>query len=344
MLKTRLLTSALVALCAIGTAAVAEDTAPSERTQGIFFTPPVITPPVIKAPVIKTPIIKVPEVPINVPKIRTAPPVRAWMSTEIGDAWRQGFQGQGTSLTIVDQFSGPGLTGNIGSGQQTRAHGFWTTQQASLTAPLAGLRQHDLSNNRAVTLANRQLNILNLSYGMFGEDGLAQAGIVWGAREGSIISHATSGAAVVVKAAGNDGVAVGTASASGEKDYLASGLIGAGSAIFVGALDRHGTVEQKATITGYSNVAGEDARVQDQFLMVGVRSDLTGLSGTSFAAPIVSGYAAVLGSKFTGATPVAITNRLLDTARTDTIQNYDRAIHGRGEASIGRALAPATIR
>lgn len=344
MFKARLLTSALAALCAIGTVAVAQEPVPSERTQRVIVTPPEVSVPVVKPPVFTPPVIRIPEIPVNRTPIRNLPPVRAWMSPEIGDAWRQGFQGQGTSLTIIDSFSGERLTGNIGYGVQSRAHGFFTSEQAIMTAPRAGLRLHDLSNNRVVALNKRQLNVLNLSYGMFGADGLVQGDIVWGAREGSILSYARSGAAVVVKAAGNDSVAVGTASATGDKDYLAAGLIGAGSAIFVGALDRHGTVEEKATITRYSNVAGEDARVQDQFLLVGVRTDLTGLSGTSFAAPIVSGYAAVLGSKFTGASPVQITNRLLETARTDTINDYDRAVHGRGEASIGRALAPVSIR
>jgi subtilisin family serine protease len=78
--------------------------------------------------------------------------------------------------------------------------------------------------------------------------------------------------------------------------------------------------------------------------MVGVRTDVMGLAGTSFAAPIVSGYASVLGSKFTRATPTQITNQLLNTARSDTIFNYSAAEHGRGEASIARALAPASIR
>ena len=128
------------------------------------------------------------------------------------------------------------------------------------------------------------------------------------------------------------------------KDYLASGLIGAEAALFVGALDKHGTPDEKSTLAWYSNVAGDDARVQDQFLTVGVMSDKTGLFGTSFAAPQISGYAAVLGSKFTSATPTQIANRLLDTARTDTINGYDRAIHGRGEASIARAIAPVSIR
>jgi hypothetical protein len=51
-----------------------------------------------------------------------------------------------------------------------------------------------------------------------------------------------------------------------------------------------------------------------------------------------------LGSKFKSATPLQITNQLLSTARKDTIRGYNPAIHGRGEASLTRALAPVTIK
>jgi subtilisin family serine protease len=67
-------------------------------------------------------------------------------------------------------------------------------------------------------------------------------------------------------------------------------------------------------------------------------------SGTSFAAPIVSGYAAIVGSKFTSASATAVANQLLNTARTDTVTGYHASIYGRGEASLTRALAPASIR
>ena len=84
--------------------------------------------------------------------------------------------------------------------------------------------------------------------------------------------------------------------------------------------------------------------LQQQFLVVGVAGSNTGLYGTSFAAPVISGYAAVLGSKFTTATPTQITNQLLSTARQDTISGYKASLHGRGEASLSRALAPKTIK
>jgi subtilisin family serine protease len=273
----------------------------------------------------------------------SGPVLRSWMSSEIADAWRQGYQGQGVTVTVVDGFTGSGLVGNLGTGTLSRTHGEWTREQIIMSAPRATIRSQDFSNTRAVSLARGQ-NVLNLSYGMFADAGYNVSQIGWGAREASIIRYARDGNAVVVKAAGNDGVAVGTATAFGDQDYLASALIGTRSGIFVGALNDHGTVDRKASLAWYSNTAGTDTRVQDKFLVVGVTGHLTGLYGTSFAAPIVSSYAAVLGSKFTRATPEQISNQLLNTARTDTILGYDRAVHGRGEASIGRALAPAAIR
>ena len=98
-----------------------------------------------------------------------------------------------------------------------------------------------------------------------------------------------------------------------------------------------------ASLASYSNTPGSDTVLQRQFLVVGVEGHKTGLYGTSFAAPVVSGYSAILGSKFTRASATQITNQLLNTARQDTISNYNPALHGRGEASLTRALAPVGI-
>ena len=57
----------------------------------------------------------------------------------------------------------------------------------------------------------------------------------------------------------------------------------------------------------------------------------------------ISGYAAILGSKFTTATPTQIVNRLLSTARKDTLLNYNAATYGMGEASLANAVAPNKI-
>jgi subtilisin family serine protease len=269
--------------------------------------------------------------------------VYSWMSPEIGDAWRSGYKGQGVTITFVDDFnSASKFGGDFGTGKQVLRHGEWTRLEGSLIAPSAAIVSQDFTSGRAVALA-RGLNVINLSYAMYANAGYKASQISWGSQEGSIINYA-AGSAVISKAAGNDSVAVGAANSSGQVDYLNLALVGKSSAIFVGALNSNGTTSQLASLASYSNKAGNNALVQNNFLTVGVAGNKTGLYGTSFAAPIVAGYAAVIGSKFTGATPTDVTNRLLNTARKDTLMNYSAAVYGRGEASITRALAPASVR
>jgi subtilisin family serine protease len=65
--------------------------------------------------------------------------------------------------------------------------------------------------------------------------------------------------------------------------------------------------------------------------------------GTSFAAPLVAGYAAIVSQKFPNLTAANTSNIILDTARYDTLScnpSCDPTIYGKGEASLSRALAP----
>lgn len=268
-------------------------------------------------------------------------PAPSWMSSEVVDAWRQGFKGSGVTITAVDDFrSNQGIYGNLGQGIQLLRHGQWTLKEASMVAPSATLRAQDFNSGTTVAL-NRGLNVLNLSYGMYAPAGYTAIG--WRNQEKSIISYAQNGKAVIAKAAGNDAVAIGAANAKGQVDYLNLALKAAPSGIFVGALSSNGSMMAPAALAAYSNTPGTDAVVQQKFVVVGVEGAKTGLYGTSFAAPIVSGYAAILGSKFKSSTPAQITNQLLNTARQDTIAGFNPATHGRGEASITRALAPVSI-
>lgn len=273
-----------------------------------------------------------------------APVLQGWMHPDIAGAWGSGYFGQGTTLSVVDDFtSGTLLTGDIGNGTATTQHGNWTSQMASMVAPQAALKKRDFIDTRAVALARRGLNVINMSYGMFGDAGYTADQISWSPRESSIISYAANGRAVISKAAGNDAVAIGEVNAKGKVDYMNGALLGKQSAIFVGALSSNGSVDLPASMARYSNTAGSDPAAQNQFLTVGVEGSKTGLYGTSFAAPVVSGYASILGSKFNQASPTQIANQLLNTARQDTLTNYDPAIYGRGEASLSRALAPVAI-
>lgn len=272
------------------------------------------------------------------------PPLYPWMSSEIADAWRAGYQGKGVTVTVVDDFSsGDRFGGQLGSGYQYQTHGGWTALESKLVAPKASIKRHDFYTGAAVQLARKGLNVLNLSYGMYAPSGWDPAYMSWDPQESSIISYAFNGSAIVVKAAGNDSVAV-NGSSEGYSDYLNLSLIGGTSVLFVGALNSNGRVDSPATLADYSNYAGSDPNVQKSYLVVGVEGDKTGLYGTSFAAPIISGYAAILGSKFKKATPSDIVNQLLITARKDTVENYNPERYGQGEASISRALAPLSIK
>lgn len=269
--------------------------------------------------------------------------VQNWMSSEVGNAWRQGYKGSGVTVTVIDDFkSGKYYIGKLADSTQVNLHGNLTMQEASLIAPLATLRTQDYYAGTAIDL-NPGLNVLNLSYSMIARVGYAITQIGWNSQEASIINHAKSGRAVVSKAAGNAGVVIGAPNAAGNVDYLGVALKGAASAIFVGALTTHGSTAAPASLARYSNRPGNDPVLQRQFLTVGVLGDKTGLNGTSFGAPIISGYSAILGSKFTQSTPTQIVNQLLNTARKDTIASYNAATHGRGEASLTRALAPVSI-
>jgi subtilisin family serine protease len=270
--------------------------------------------------------------------------LQTWMSPEVGAAWTQGYKGQGTNIRVVDDFySTSTITGNLGDGTMTQRHGDWTLKQAGMVAPSATVTFQNFNSSTAVPLAATGLNVLNLSYGMYASSSLKLSQIGWSAQESSIIGYATNGSAVISKAAGNDSVAVGAKTKGGKIDFLNQALRGTQSAIYVGALNTNGTTAKKASLASYSNFAGSDTTVQKRFLVVGVTGSTTNLYGTSFAAPIITGYAAVLGSKFTSATPTTISNQLLNTARTDTLVNFSAAKHGRGEASLTRALAPVAI-
>jgi len=267
----------------------------------------------------------------------------SWMHSDVADAWARGYRGQGSVVTIVDEHeSGSKIFANLGIGAKSLRHGEWTKMQIGMIAPSALMAEQDFTETQTVRLYSRYLNVLNLSYGFVGPAGYPAHLIPWLDREASIIDYATNGTAVIIKAAGNDSVAVSTANAAGRFDYLNQALVGT-QAVFVGALSSHGSPDALASLAGYSNFAGSNAAIQNRYLTVGVLDDNTGLAGTSFAAPIVSGYAAIIGTKFRGAAPNDVADQLLNTARTDTILGYTPSLHGRGEASLSRALAPATI-
>jgi subtilisin family serine protease len=291
------------------------------------------------------------------------------MHSDVEVAFSNGIRGLGSHIIIVDDHTylddGSGINGRLsGATVQNREHGYWTSLQASMIAPDATIKDLDWNSTyRIETRFVDGLNVVNLSYSLIGQAGLPVVNL--GSLNNSIVTAASDGSAVIVKAAGNTwgGTVDGSFFLDGvnSQDYLNLALIGQSGTLFVGALEGNGTTDAQAAMASYSTVAGGSKRVQKQFLVVGVEGgqlsgdefanygdacgtvDGTCLYGTSFAAPIVSGYAALLGGKFTSATPSMIVDQLLNTARTDTILNYNAKVHGKGEADLSYALAPAAI-
>ncbi len=276
----------------------------------------------------------------------TSPPkFYSWMNTDISGAWTQGYKGQGVTIFDVDQFSGTNtFSGNLNGTTKKQLHGNWTKDEITLIAPSATIKTIDFNTYKsAVPLSKTGLNVINASYGLYATSGYSVNQIYFGTLQNSVITDAQKGLAVVAKAAGNYSIAV-DGSYQGYSDYLNLALKGSASGIYVGALSSNGTTSNPATLASYSNYAGSDTTIQSHFLVVGVEGSKTGLYGTSFAAPVISGYAAILGSKFKTANSTQITNQLLQTARKDTIKDYSAAFYGQGEASLSRALAPVSIK
>lgn len=145
---------------------------------------------------------------------------------------------------------------------------------------------------------------------------------------------------VFVKAAGNTSCTINLNNCDPSNSVFYNSPQYKAKSIIVGALTQAG-----GSIASYSNKAGTYA---DIFLVAdgrGIYDSTTGTydMGTSFAAPRVAGYAAILRQKFANLNAEKSASILLDTARYDTLTchpNCNPAIYGKGEASLSRALAP----
>ena len=154
------------------------------------------------------------------------------------------------------------------------------------------------------------------------------------------IASAVALGAVVVVAAGNDGMA--------EIDDFAAGLVAAGSGgvIVVGSVDENGVISDFSNRAGgqtqfYIAARGETicCTYQDGTLYVDDEGYAYLFSGTSFSAPQVSGAAALLAQAFPSLTGKQIIDILLRSAFDAGAPGRD-AIYGRGIMDIARAFQP----
>jgi hypothetical protein len=97
--------------------------------------------------------------------------------------------------------------------------------------------------------------------------------------------------------------------------------------IIVGALGSNGA------IASYSSTAGSAA---DRFVVIDGAGTGSPYSGTSYSAPRIAGYAAIIKQKYPNATGEQIASAILNTAVLQP--GWDPAIYGRGKADLTAAL------
>ena len=273
-------------------------------------------------------------------------------SADVLAAWNAGWTGKGQNTLTIDSYS------SIGTCSTSLAchHGVTTMMITDLVAPGASHFGLDWGLTPAKTMAGATLatpttiNTINMSFLV--SEPTPYINYLTGVTN---IANLSLTGAVLVKSAGNNS-GEDTYSYPAGGGYFVKGLVDNTNTVtrllIVGALDKNGSVVSPATIASYSNYAGATTAASDRFVVANGNSPYAdgGVSmngwtilsgaGTSYAAPVVAGYAAVLMSKFPNLNAINTTSIILDTARTDTIFNYNSAIHGRGEASLSRALAP----
>ena len=173
--------------------------------------------------------------------------------------------------------------------------------------------------------------IINMSLSVFSDGTQQQDDFILDI--GAAMDQAADEGKIIVVAAGNEGAANPTIPAR----FVNTGdVTGLGIAV--------GSVGSNNTISGFSNRCGDVAN----FCMVapgeGVDAPLIDdqfgeVSGTSFAAPLVSGSAAVVKAAFPGIGNRDVVSRLLSTARDLGASGTDD-IYGRGLLDLEAALAP----
>jgi hypothetical protein len=312
----------------------------------------------------------------------TTGPTLLQPSTDVLAAWNKGWTGKGVNILISDSFANRAgcadchgvvvmmMSDLIAPGASK--FGLNNAFSSNFTGTAFDIAGTNLTSSKAI-------NVINVSWGFDAPTndwqcnngcGIApttdvyNAGIAATATTHNNLINVFNGVtsvtnlsnfsnAVIINAAGNDNLDTKyslTALALSGNTNVASRLL------VVGALDKNGTVASPATKASYSNYAGSSSAISDRFVMangtmpwtagsvkIGGTNFAGDYSGTSFAAPLVAGYAAVVMQKFPNLSAANTSNIILDTARTDTLSCHpscSSAIYGKGEASLSRALAP----
>ena len=295
-------------------------------------------------------------------------------SQDVLSAWNQGWTGKGSNILMVDNYS---LSDDYTHGITT----LLIANRYAMGATMFGYDPTYSTSVQTYTGANlatpTNMNVVNLSFTYTPSSINCNSGCgtipTTAAYNSAISSSASSNAnlvsylsglnllanttltnAVITKAAGNSAIPAPfdtTSLALSQNSSTVSRLL------IVGALNTVGTTTAPASLASYSNTAGTNTTIQSRFLVEsgttpfgngaiavnGTAINFTGNDGTSYAAPRVAGYVAIVMQKFPNLGAIQTSSILLDTARYDTLTcnpNCDPVIYGKGEASLSRALAP----
>lgn len=211
------------------------------------------------------------------------------------------------------------------------------TYQSSTNGLFSVLKNWGVGND-AASSSYRSLSVVNLSLGGTSRNAVSNKAVY--STQLSFANSSVVPDAVFVKAAGNSTCVVSQTNCDPLNAVFYNSSQFKDKSILVGALAQAG-----GSIASYSNTAGSFA---DRFVVAdgrGVREqDGSYVQGTSFAAPRVAGYAAILRQKFPNLTAPSTVNVILDTATWNPVWGAKDAttqgIYGQGEANLGRALAP----
>ena|GEM_PF-4036292 len=279
--------------------------------------------------------------------------------SEIKQLWQEGWTGKGSDILLIDVFKG-----------KYGFHGVTTTMITDLYAPGAakyGLNfgsfvEYDeddytiVVNNKAnvidingqVITTKKYIKAINYSMGgtwaQFSEDPVQE--LIKGTY---LLKSLDLSDAVIAKAAGNESNNI--SKLTGDMDSFDS---------YVWAKDKNigprlllvGAVFD-GELTDYTNIPGNDPEIANKFLLeeeyapyliTRIDGNIEEMgAGTSYAAPRVTAYAAILRQKFPNLNAPQSASILLGTAGYESLKCYPNcpsSQYGKGVANLPRALAP----
>ena len=223
---------------------------------------------------------------------------------DIKDAHAQGITGKNVKIRVIDFFTGEHST-----------HGPAVTSVIEKVAPGSTITgKYDLNKSKFHEgSSGNNYDVLNLS---ISDDN----NYTYYKNQGNIAANPN---ALAVVSAGNYNKA-------SETNTVAKGLVDSSlTTIVVGEVTDNGD-----KLETYSNHAGQ---LKNHFIVTAGGHDTK--AGTSFAAPVVSGAAALIMDKFNNTDGETTKNIILDTADDLGAPGVDN-IFGHGRLNIGRALSP----